>query len=61
MYKKMPGKTQMANETFHCMIWNRDFVQGQPTQSQLILIYSMDWTDVYDTHNIEHRTESVDN
>ena len=26
---------------------------------QLIKIYSMDWTDVYDTHNIEHRTEPV--
>ena len=37
------------------------FVQGrwQPTQSQLIQIYSVDWTDVYDTHNIEHRTEPV--
>ena len=37
------------------------FVQGrwQPTQSQLIQIYSMDWTDIYDTHNIEHRTEPV--
>ena len=34
------------------------FVQGrwQPTQSQLIQIYSVDWRDVYDTHNIEHRT-----
>ena len=29
----------------------------QPTQSQLIQIYSVAWTDVYDTHNIEHRTE----
>ena len=29
------------------------------TQSQLIQIYSVDWTDVYDTHNIEHRTEPV--
>ena len=28
-------------------------------QSQLIQIYSVDWTDVYDTHNIEHRTEPV--
>ena len=27
------------------------------TQSQLIQIYSVDWTGVYDTHNIEHRTE----
>ena len=37
------------------------FVQGrwQPTQSQLIQIYSVDWRDVYDTHNIEHRTEPV--
>ena len=26
---------------------------------QLIQSYSMDWTDVYDTHNIEHRTEPV--
>ena len=42
--------------TFLCI-----FVQGrwQPTQSQLIQIYSVDWTDVYDTHNIEHRTEPV--
>ena len=30
---------------------------AQPTQSQLIQIYSVGWTDVYDTHNIEHRTE----
>ena len=28
-------------------------------QSQLIQIYSVDWTDIYDTHNIEHRTEPV--
>ena len=37
------------------------FVQGrwQPTQSHLIQIYSVDWADVYDTHNIEHRTEPV--
>ena len=37
------------------------FVQGrwQPTQSQLIHIYSVDWADVYETHNIEHRTEPV--
>ena len=28
-------------------------------QSQLIQIYSVDWTDVYDTHNIEHKTEPV--
>ena len=35
------------------------FVQGrwQPTRSQLIQIYSVDWTAVYETHNIEHRTE----
>ena len=26
------------------------------TQSQLIQIYSVNWTDIYDTHNIEHRT-----
>ena len=34
------------------------FIQGrwQPTQSQLIQIYSVDWTYVYDTPNIEHRT-----
>ena len=24
-----------------------------------IQIYSVDWTDVYDTHNIEQRTEPV--
>ena len=37
------------------------FVQGrrQPTQSQLIQIYIADWTDFYDTHNIEHRTAPV--
>ena len=37
------------------------FVQGrwQPTQSQWIQIYSVDWGDVYDTHNIEHRTEPI--
>ena len=37
------------------------FVQGrwQPTQSQLIQIDSVDWIGVYDTHNIEHRTEPV--
>ena len=29
------------------------FVQGrrQPTQSQLIQIYSVDWTDIYDTQH----------
>ena len=27
--------------------------------SQLIQIYSVDWTDIFDTHNIEHRTEPV--
>ena len=31
----------------------------QPTQIQLIQIYSVDWTDVYDTHNIGHRTEPI--
>ena len=31
----------------------------QPKQIQLIQIYSVDWTDVYDTHNIKHRTELV--
>ena len=37
------------------------FVQGrrQSTQSRLIQIYIVDWTDVYDTHSIEHRTEPV--
>ena len=37
------------------------FVQGRwhPTQSQLIQIYSVDWTDAYNTHNNEHRTEPV--
>ena len=37
------------------------FVQGrwQTTQSQFIQIYSVDWTGVYETHNIEHRTEPV--
>ena len=46
---------QMASNFFFIYT----FVQGrwQPTQSQLIQIYSVDWTDVYDTHNIEHRTE----
>ena len=45
-----------ANEIFYAF-----FVQGrrQPTQSQLIQICSVDWTDVYDTDNIEHRTEPV--
>ena len=45
-----------ARITFLCI-----FVQGrcQLMQSQLIQIYSVDWTDVYDTHNIEHRTEPV--
>ena len=28
-------------------------------KSQLIQIYSLDRADVYDTHNIEHRTEPV--
>ena len=38
-----------------------DIVQGrwQPTQSQLIQICSVDWTELYDTHNIEHRPELV--
>ena len=42
--------------TFLCI-----FVQGrlQRTQSQLIQIYSVDWTYVYDTYTIEHRTEPV--
>ena len=30
-----------------------------PRTSQLIQIYNVDWIDVYDTHNIEHRTEPV--
>ena len=30
-----------------------------PTQSQLIEIYSVDWTDVYGTPSIEHRTDPV--
>ena len=25
----------------------------------IIQIYNVDWTDVYDTRNIEHRTEPV--
>ena len=28
-------------------------------KNALIQIYSVDWTDVYNTHNIEHRTEPV--
>ena len=36
------------------------FCPGTMTiQSQLIQIYNVDWTDVYDAHNIEHRTEPV--
>ena len=37
------------------------YVHGrwQLTQGQLIQIYSVDWTDVHETHNIEHRTEPV--
>ena len=31
----------------------------QLTQSELIQIYSVDWTDIYTTHNSEHRTEPV--
>ena len=27
--------------------------------AESIKIYNVDWTDVYDTHNIEHRTEPV--
>ena len=47
---------ETSNSYFLCIL-----VQGrrQPTQSQLIQIYSVYWTDVYDTHNIEHRTESL--
>ena len=33
--------------------------RDKPTQSQLIQVYSVGWIDVYDTHNIEHRTEPV--
>ena len=45
-----------GGNSFLCII-----VQGrcQPKKSQLIQICSVDWTDVYDTHNIEHRTEPV--
>ena len=42
--RKLPNPS-----TFLCI-----FVQGQ-----LIQIYSVDWTDVYDTHNIKQRTEPV--
>ena len=43
------------------VFFNAFFVQGrrQPTQSQLSQIYNVDWIDVYETHNIEHRTEPV--
>ena len=44
-----------------CSVFMHFFVQRrrQHTQRQLIKIYSVDWTDVYDTHNIEHGTEPV--
>ena len=47
---------ELSLEGFLCI-----FVQEQlqPTQSQLFQIYSVDWTDVYDTYTIEHRTEPV--
>ena len=32
---------------------------NNPRRSRLIQIYSVDWKDVYDTYNIEHRTESI--
>ena len=42
---------------FYYFIYLCIFIQGrwQPTQSQLIQIYSVDWTDVYDT---QHRTQN---
>ena len=53
--------TSNYNNTTSIFFYLCIFVQGreQPTQSQLIQIYSVDWTDVYDTYNIEHRTEPV--
>ena len=41
-------------EFFLCIFLSRD-----DDNYQLIQIYSVDWTHVYDTHTIEHRTEPV--
>ena len=51
------SEKQVSAICFFCCCFLCIFVQGrwQPTQRQLIQIYSVDWTDVYDTHNIEHR------
>ena len=55
-YIYIDDKQININYIFLCI-----FVQGrsQPTQSKLIQICSVDWTDVYDKHNIEHRPEPV--
>ena len=42
-----------------CRLFFLLFMHFCPGTSQLIQIYSVDWTDVYDTYNIEHRTEPV--
>ena len=47
--------TKARNFFFLCIVHGR----WQLTQSHLIQIYSVDWTDVYDTHNIKHRTEPL--
>ena len=37
-----------------------DFYPGtMTTPTESIKIYNVDWTAVYDKHNIEHRTEPV--
>ena len=61
-YHRQTMKVKIAAQTFFGVflgVFLCIFVQGQwqPTQSQLIQIYSVYWTDAYDTHNIEHRTE----
>ena len=53
-YILVTGESMLAN-IFLSIFLSRD--DNNTKQSQLIQIYSLDWTDVYDTHSIEHRTE----
>ena len=56
MHSNVKHGLQLFFSSFLCT-----FVQGRwhSTQNQLIQIYSVDWTDVYDTHNIVHSSEPV--
>ena len=60
-YDKIVVSTELSDLLLLLLLLWCIFVQGrwQPTQSQLVQIYTVDWIGVYDTHNIEHRTEPV--